>query len=43
MPGALIVVEETKKAQFAAPAGFAELERRDYDYTEFFIMRCLAA
>ncbi len=43
VPGALIVVEETKKAQFAAPAGFAELERRDYDDTEFFIMRCLAA
>ena len=39
MPGALIVVEETKKAQFAVPAGFAELERRDYNDTEFFFMR----
>jgi 16S rRNA (guanine966-N2)-methyltransferase len=38
-PGALIVVEEVKKAQFAAPEGFAELERRSYDETEFVFVR----
>src|SRR5215469_2590402 len=27
-PGALLIVEEAKSAGFAAPAGFAELERR---------------
>src|SRR6202050_3405563 len=35
MPDALIVVEEAKKSAFAAPAGFAEIERRAYDDTEF--------
>src|SRR5271167_1561059 len=39
MPNAVIVVEEAKKAQFAAPEGFAELERRDYDDTEFVFLR----
>lgn len=34
-PSALIVVEEAKKAQFVAPEGFTDLERRDYDDTEF--------
>ncbi len=38
-PDALIVVEETKKAQFAAPEGFTELERRAYDDTEFVFLR----
>jgi 16S rRNA (guanine966-N2)-methyltransferase len=38
-PGALIVVEEAKKAQFAAPEGFTVLERRDYDDTEFVFLR----
>lgn len=38
-PDALIVVEEATKAQFAAPDGFAELERRSYDDTEFIILR----
>jgi len=38
-PNALIVVEEAKKAQFAAPGGFTELERRDYDDTEFVFLR----
>ena len=38
-PDALIVVEEAKKAQFAAPEGFTELERRDYDDTEFIFLR----
>src|SRR5947209_9691845 len=31
--GALLVVEEAKAAQFAAPEGFQELERRVYDDT----------
>ena len=34
-PGALIVVEEAAKSEFAPPPGFAELERRAYDDTEF--------
>jgi 16S rRNA (guanine966-N2)-methyltransferase len=38
-PGALIVVEEAKKSAFAAPEGFAELERRGYDDTEFVMLR----
>src|SRR4029077_21111808 len=33
-PGALLVVEEAKAAEFAAPDGFQELERRVYDDTE---------
>ena len=37
-PGALLVVEETKAA-FATPEGFAELERRAYDDTEFTFLR----
>ena len=38
-PQALIVVEEATDAKFAAPDGFAELERRTYDDTEFVIIR----
>jgi 16S rRNA (guanine966-N2)-methyltransferase len=38
-PDALIVVEEAKKSAFAAPAGFAELERRSYDDTEFIFLK----
>ena len=38
-PDALIVVEETKKAQWPAPEGFTELERRAYDATEFVFLR----
>src|SRR5512135_2113289 len=38
-PGALVVVEEAKAAQFTAPDGFEELERRVYDDTEFVILR----
>jgi 16S rRNA (guanine966-N2)-methyltransferase len=38
-PAALLVVEEAKAAQFAAPEGFEELERRAYDDTEFTILR----
>ena len=37
--GALLVVEEAKAAQFAAPEGFQELERRVYDDTEFVFLR----
>jgi 16S rRNA (guanine966-N2)-methyltransferase len=36
---AFIVVEEAAKAKFAAPEGFVELERRDYDDTEFVFLR----
>ena len=38
-PNALIVVEEAADAAFAAPAGFAEIERRRYDDTEFIFLR----
>ena len=38
-PGALIVVEEAKTAQFAAPEGFTELERRGYDDSGFIFLR----
>ena len=37
--GALVVVEEAKAAEFAAPEGFAELEPRVYDDTEFTFLR----
>jgi len=39
MPDALLVVEESKAASFAAPDGFEELERRTYDDTEFAFLR----
>ena len=39
MPGALLVVEEAADAGFKAPDGFAELERRRYDDTEFTFVR----
>jgi 16S rRNA (guanine966-N2)-methyltransferase len=39
LPGALVVVEETIKAQFAPPAEFTQLDRRTYDDTEFVIAR----
>ena len=38
-PGALIVVEETAKAAFAAPVGMEELDRRTYDDSEFIFLR----
>jgi 16S rRNA (guanine966-N2)-methyltransferase len=38
-PGAMLVVEEATAAGFAAPEGFAELERRAYDDTEFVFLR----
>jgi 16S rRNA (guanine966-N2)-methyltransferase len=40
-PGALIVVEEATKSRFAAPDGFAELERRAYADTEFTLLRAV--
>jgi len=38
-PDALIVVEEAADANFLAPSGFEELERRDYDDTQLIFMR----
>ena len=38
-PGALAVVEEAADAGFAAPDGFTELERRQYDDTELVFLR----
>ena len=40
-PDALIVVEEAVKSAFAVPEGFAELERRGYDDTEFVFLRLI--
>jgi 16S rRNA (guanine966-N2)-methyltransferase len=39
VPDALIVVEEAAKSAFATPDGFAEIERRRYDDTEFIVLR----
>ena len=39
VPQALLVVEEAADAGFTAPDGFAELERRRYDDTEFVFVR----
>jgi len=36
---ALVVVEEASEAAFAAPAGFAELDRRRYDDTELIFLQ----
>jgi 16S rRNA (guanine966-N2)-methyltransferase len=38
-PNALVVVEEAADAGFVAPEGFEELERRQYDDTEFVFLR----
>jgi 16S rRNA (guanine966-N2)-methyltransferase len=38
-PQALIVVEEAAEAAFKTPDGFSELERRQYDDTEFVFLR----
>ncbi|MEW6449367.1 MAG: 16S rRNA (guanine(966)-N(2))-methyltransferase RsmD [Pseudomonadota bacterium] len=38
-PEALVVVEEEKSAGFKPPEGFEELERRDYDDTQFTFLR----
>jgi 16S rRNA (guanine966-N2)-methyltransferase len=37
--GAIAVVEEAKAAEFAAPQGFEQLERRIYDDTELVFLR----
>ena len=42
-PDALLVVEESKAANVAAPEGFEELERRAYDDTEFVFLRATAS
>src|SRR4030088_3510481 len=42
-PSALLVVEEAKAAEFLAPDGFEELERRVYDDTEFVFLRAVTA
>ena len=39
LPDALAVVEEAADAGFAAPPGFAELERRTYDDTALVLLR----
>jgi len=38
-PGALVIAEEAADAGFAAPQGYAEIERRRYDDTEFTFLR----
>jgi 16S rRNA (guanine966-N2)-methyltransferase len=38
-PDALIVVEEAATANFTAPQGFREIDRRRYDDTEFVFLR----
>ena len=38
-PDALLIVEESKAANFTAPDGFEQLERRAYDDTEFVFLR----
>jgi 16S rRNA (guanine966-N2)-methyltransferase len=43
VPEALVIVEEAADTDFAAPPGFAEIERRRYDDTEFTFLRVDAA
>jgi 16S rRNA (guanine966-N2)-methyltransferase len=38
-PNALVIVEEAKDVGFKAPEGFAEIERRAYDDTEFVFLK----
>ena len=40
-PSALIIVEEAVKSAFIAPEGFAELDRRRYDDSEFIFLRLI--
>jgi 16S rRNA (guanine966-N2)-methyltransferase len=42
-PEALVIVEEAADAGFATPNGYAEIERRRYDDTEFTFLRADAA
>src|ERR1700753_4042239 len=39
IPGALLVVEEAKAAEFTPPEGFEKLKRRAYDDTEFVFLK----
>ena len=39
MANALVVIEEATDAKFVAPEGFEEIERRQYDDTEFVFLR----
>ena len=39
LPEAIAIVEEAAGANFSAPDGFSELERRDYDDTQLVILR----
>ncbi|MBS9477389.1 16S rRNA (guanine(966)-N(2))-methyltransferase RsmD [Ancylobacter radicis] len=41
-PDALVIVEESVEAAFAAPDGFEELERRRYDTSELIFLRAAA-
>src|SRR6202051_2686425 len=43
VPDALIVVEESKKSAVAGPGGFAGVDRRGYDDTEFVMLRLATA
>jgi 16S rRNA (guanine966-N2)-methyltransferase len=43
LPGAMVVVEESGDANFSAPMGFEELERRAYDDTAIVILRAVPA
>lgn len=38
-PEAMVIVEEATASRFVAPEGYAEIERRPYDDTEFVILR----
>jgi 16S rRNA (guanine966-N2)-methyltransferase len=40
-PEALVIVEDAVKAQFSAPEGFTELDRRRYDDSEFIFLRMI--
>jgi 16S rRNA (guanine966-N2)-methyltransferase len=40
-PRALVIVEEAVDAGFTAPRGYAEIERRRYDDTEFTLLRAV--
>jgi len=40
-PGSLVVAEERADAAFKTPAGFEELDRRQYDDTQFLFLRHL--
>jgi 16S rRNA (guanine966-N2)-methyltransferase len=41
LPGAIVVVEESKDAAFKTPGGYEEVERRTYDDTELVFLRML--